>query len=68
VAVISRRRSIRQDYQWLHELDELESVVGPTSVGIGVEFRPTRFATKRSASTFYRIFSGFLVKEFCYET
>ncbi len=37
MAVISRRRSIRQDYQWLHELDELESVVGPTSVGIGVE-------------------------------
>ena len=54
--------------QWLHELDELESVVGPTSVGIGVEFRPTRFAAKRSASTFYRVFSGFLVKEFCYET
>ncbi len=35
------RRCIRQDsandYQWLQELDELESVAGPTSVGIGVE-------------------------------
>jgi len=46
VALISRRRSIRQDSandnQWLHELelhelDGLESVAGPTSVGIGVE-------------------------------
>src|SRR6266699_1218756 len=46
----------------------MSSVAGPTSVGIGVEFRPTRFAAKRSASTFYRVFSGFLVKEFCYET
>ncbi len=47
MALISRRRSIRQDSanetnQWLHELelhelDGLESVAGPTSVGIGVE-------------------------------
>ena len=58
-------KTLQTTHQWLHEL---ESVVGPTSVGIGVEFRPTRFAAKRSASTFYRVFSGFLVKEFCYET
>jgi len=57
-------RSLQTTRQWLHEL---ESVVGPTSVGVeslgSDALRSTGFGLN-----IYRVFSGFLVKEFCYET
>ncbi len=50
-------KTLQTTHQWLHEL---ESVVGPTSVGIGVEsLGSDTLGSTAFGLNIYRVFSGF---------